>query len=100
MDSNQHRKVQRGFEDNKRGNYNWNAVYSGAYNETLVLMEHLSRKGKLAYAGYSLLIGNIFTPGILNSMRLIPREKLGAFKRFVATIKGRFDAVKDIKWSH
>ena len=29
------------YEENKRGNYNWDAVYAGSYNKTLILSEYL-----------------------------------------------------------
>ena len=77
------------YEDNKRGNYDWNAVYAGAYNKTLILSEYLKGIKKLNFLIYEFLIGNIFTPGILSTIRLIPREKHKAFLRFFAAMKGK-----------
>ena len=82
------------YEENKRGNFNWTAVEEGAYNETLVLLEYLKPLNKVAYLFYSLFIGNIFTPGIIQCLRILPREKVYALLRLFAAYKGRWEGFK------
>lgn len=81
------------YEKNKRGNYNWDAVYAGAYNEFITIWPYFSKLEKLGYILYAFFVGNIFTPGILQTIRLIPREGFNAIKRFFATLYGRNDAI-------
>ena len=81
-------------EENKRGNFSWRAVEDGAFNETLVLMEYLSPLTRIAYILYFLLVGNIFTPGLVQCLRMLPRERGNAFLRLFAAYKGRFEGLK------
>ena len=81
-------------EENQRGNFNWRAVEDGAYNETLVFMEYLSPLRRIGYVIFFMLMGNIFTPGFLEFIRILPREKGNAFLRLCAAYKGRFEGVK------
>ncbi len=83
------------YEENKRGNFSWRAVEDGAFNETLVLMEYLSPLRRVGYALYFLLMGNIFTPGILQCIRILPREKGDAFLRLLAAYKGRWEGLRE-----
>lgn len=83
-------------EENKRGNFSWRAVEDGAFNETLVLMEYLPPINRVAYILYFLLVGNIFTPGLLQCLRILPREKGDAFLRLFAAFRGRWEALKTL----
>jgi glycosyltransferase involved in cell wall biosynthesis len=82
------------YEANKRGNYDWKAVEDGAHNETLVLLDYLPFIRKFAYFIYMVFIGNIFTPGIVEFLRILPKEKGNAFLRLMAAYKGRYEGWK------
>ncbi len=81
-------------EENKRGNFSRRAVEDGAYNETLIIMEHLDLLRRIGYVLYFLLMGNIFTPGLLQCIRILPRERGNAFLRLFAAYQGRFEGLK------
>ncbi len=81
------------FERDKRGNFDYSAVLDGAFNETLVLLEYLPFFGKICHLFFALLTGNIFTPGLIQFIRILPREKKDAVHRFLASLEGRKKAI-------
>lgn len=54
---------------NQRGGFEPKALRNIVHNETLMVIEHLKLPGKLAFLGWSLLIGTHFTPGVLAAIR-------------------------------
>jgi cellulose synthase/poly-beta-1,6-N-acetylglucosamine synthase-like glycosyltransferase len=82
------------YEENKRGNFSRRAVEDGAYNETLVLMEYLKPLNRICCFAFLILVGNIFTPGLAQFIRILPREGRNAFLRLSAAFKGRWECFK------
>lgn len=76
------------FEKDMRGNFNYEAVVDGSFNRKKAVFKNLSFERKLSYLLYSLLIGDKFTPGLVQTLRLLPLEGLNGLKRFFATLQG------------
>jgi hypothetical protein len=74
-------------------------VYTRVYNETLILLEHLSRARRIAFLAYGLTIGTRRAPGMLQLVRaaLVGRRADRAYRR--AAFRGRSDAWRDFRRS-
>jgi cellulose synthase/poly-beta-1,6-N-acetylglucosamine synthase-like glycosyltransferase len=72
-------------------------VYVRVYNETLILLEHLSRPRRIAFLAWGLAIGTRRAPGLLQLFRaaLVGRRADRAYRR--AAFRGRRDAWRDVR---
>ena len=65
------------------------AVYNAAYNEALILSDHLKPWPRVAYRVWSALIGASETPGLLQAVRFTPTHGAVAWRRFAAAQRGK-----------
>lgn len=78
-----------------RGGFNAEALQRIIYNETLIILGHLSPPRRAAFLGWAALIGTREAPGFLQLVRITIARKPCAGQRFAATVNGRRAAVKD-----
>jgi GT2 family glycosyltransferase len=77
-------------DEDRRNHFSRAAVSNAAYNETLLLAEHLTPLRRLFFMFWALLVGTHSAPGLVNWLRLLVIERRTATARFLATISGRF----------
>lgn len=80
------------------------AVYNSSYNEALILLEHFyltpgKRTRILIYLVWSLLLGTRRAPGLVQALRFTPRFRGAAWRRFLMTQQGKFQAAADLQKS-
>ncbi len=75
--------------DDPRGGFSSRAVQSAAHNDTLIILEHLPRGGRVAYVGWASLFGTHEFPGMVHFALLLLRRRRHAGSRFAATWRGR-----------
>lgn len=76
------------------------AVFNAAYNEALVIWEHLGFMSRIAYVVWSLLIGDTSAPGILQAIRYSPAHGRVAWRRFRVTQSGKLCRLREVAgWS-
>ncbi len=73
-----------------RGRFDAAPHEDAVFNETLVLMEHLSPARRAAFVVWSVVIGTAASPGLLQLPRMLVREGRIALRRYQATHRGRF----------
>jgi GT2 family glycosyltransferase len=76
--------------EDQRGRYEWT---NAAYNETLSLLEHLTPMRRLVFIIWALLVGTRSSPGLLQWLRVLPREGRLAGKNLRAALTGRIQAL-------
>jgi GT2 family glycosyltransferase len=69
-------------------------VHDAAYNETLALLEHLSRLGRLAHLLWTTSVGTRATPGFAQAARSLLRQRDSGLQQLVANLKGRILAIR------
>lgn len=69
------------------------AVLNSSYNEALVLSEYFPTSQRAVYAIWSFLIGTRKSPGILQAIRFTPKFGMLAWRRYIATQRGKFLAL-------
>jgi len=67
-------------------------VRDAAYNETLALLEHLTRGGRLAHLLWTTSIGTRTTPGFAQAARSLPRRGDSKLQLLAANLIGRGQA--------
>lgn len=83
------------YDEDQRGKFNNLATENMAFNETLVLLKHLSTIRKVFYVSWALFVGNRGTPGAILFMRdFFIRRKREYWERFPAALRGRWEAWK------
>ncbi|MBW4603828.1 MAG: glycosyltransferase family 2 protein [Calothrix sp. FI2-JRJ7] len=78
------------FDEDKRGIFNEVAVINLAHNETLILLEYLQPIKRLIYILWAVLVGTRDAYGIVQVVRFFKSENTLALKKFVASLKGRW----------
>lgn len=63
-----------------------------AYNETLVLSEHLAGPRRLAYVVWSELVGRRYSPGLVQAVRFTPSLRRESWRRWQAAAQARREA--------
>jgi glycosyltransferase involved in cell wall biosynthesis len=63
-----------------------------AYNETLILLEHLSPAYRVVFAVWAVTVGSRAVPGLLQFLRFLPREGRFAGEKLRGALQGRFEA--------
>jgi GT2 family glycosyltransferase len=76
-------------DEDRRNHFSRVAVSNAAYNETLLLTEHLTSLRRLFFMLWALVVGTHAAPGLVNWLRLLVIERRTATARFLATISGR-----------
>jgi len=84
------------FDEDQRGaSFNSLAITNAAYNEALIRLSYLSPFERVIFYCWSVLIGTLGTPGLLQWLRFLPSEGSRAGASFLAAVKGKFDAWND-----
>jgi cellulose synthase/poly-beta-1,6-N-acetylglucosamine synthase-like glycosyltransferase len=84
-----HFQAQR-FDEDQRTTFNAVACSNIAHNETLVLLDHFHPGQRVVYLIWAILIGTRGTPGLLQLLRLLPRDGLVAVQMWQAAMQGRW----------
>jgi GT2 family glycosyltransferase/glycosyltransferase involved in cell wall biosynthesis len=71
-------------------------AHDAAYNETLALLEHLSRTGRLAHLLWTTCVGTRTTPGFAQAARSRLRREDHQLQHLAGNLKGRALAI----WTH
>lgn len=80
------------FDEDKRGKFNDRAFFNSVHNETLILLEHLPLAKRIAFILWINLIGSRKNFGLLQLLRFLPKEKGIALQKWLASVKGRYQA--------
>lgn len=78
------------FDEDKRNLFNAVAQTNIAHNETLALLQHISPIRRIIFMLWAILVGTSEIPGFVQYLRFLPQDKGFAFKKFIASIQGRF----------
>jgi GT2 family glycosyltransferase len=81
-------------DEDRRNTFCAEAVGNAAFNETLLLCEHLGPLRRSVFVLWALSIGHRAAPGFLQWCRLVARRSEHATQRFTATLRGRWSALK------
>ncbi|AJS59967.1 glycosyltransferase family 2 protein [Paenibacillus sp. IHBB 10380] len=82
------------FDEDKRNSFNETAFFNTAHNETYTLLKHLNWKRRLLFIGWIILIGSKSSPGVVQFIRILPKEKYNSFKKIIISYKGRWGGWK------
>jgi hypothetical protein len=77
-----------------RNGYHALALENAVFNETIILLEHLSPGKRAAFFTWGALVGTKGEPGLIQLGRLILRRDRTAFSRLAATRSGRSAALR------
>ncbi|WP_336774659.1 glycosyltransferase family 2 protein [Paenibacillus sp. MMO-58] len=89
------------FDEDKRNTFNETACINMAHNETYIILKHSGTFRRAVYLLYSMLVGSSPSPGLLQMIRMVPREGISAFRKLRTTYTGRWDGWKTWKtWSN
>lgn len=78
------------FDEDQRGKFNAVALMNAVHNETLALLEYLSLVRQVIFVTVVILVGTRGAPGFLQWLRLLPSEKSLASRKFLASLRGRW----------
>ncbi len=77
------------FDEDKRDRFNSIAWSNAVHNETLALLEHFPLSQRLSFTGWAFLIGTREALGLVQLLRLLPREGELAYLKWLASVQGR-----------
>lgn len=78
------------FDEDQRNSFNEIAWINLVHNETLVLLEHLPPMRRVIFLLWAILVGTRDSLGILQWLRLLPREGKLAGQKWLASMRGRW----------
>ncbi|WP_245699668.1 glycosyltransferase [Paenibacillus glacialis] len=78
-------------EDKRNQSFNYNAQRNAVHNETIILLEHLSKSMKVFYLLWAVLIGTRSSWGVAQFIRFYSKERKVALSKLSSSIKGRRD---------
>lgn len=81
------------FDEDKRDTFNELAVTNAVHNETLILLEHFSWIQRTVFLVWAMLVGTRDAPGFLQWLRFSAKEGSLAGKKWLASIRGRWQGV-------
>lgn len=82
------------FDEDQRDNFNDLAWTNAVHNETLALLEHFSAWQRLVFLSWAVLIGTREALGIVQYLRLLPSEGAIAQRKWLASVKGRWQGLQ------
>lgn len=85
------------FDEDQRQKFDSTATLNAAFNETLILIEYLPSFRKEVFFLWSVLVGTRQSFGFLQLLRFLPKEGLLAWSKYLAVMKGRWQARKIFK---
>jgi cellulose synthase/poly-beta-1,6-N-acetylglucosamine synthase-like glycosyltransferase len=81
-------------DEDQRNTFCSEAIYNAAFNEALLLSEHLRGWRRRTYSAWSAIIGHRASPGLLQYARLLANEPRTATARYRAARAGRREALR------
>jgi GT2 family glycosyltransferase len=87
------------FDEDGRNKFNEIALINAVHNETLTLLAHLSPLKRTIFLTWVNLVGTRNSLGIVQLLRFLPREGLLAGRKWLASIKGRWQGWQTWKQS-
>jgi GT2 family glycosyltransferase len=85
-------------DEDQRGVFHPKALVNAVHNETLALLKHMKGIQRPVFLAWSILIGTSSAPGIIQFMRFWPRERQVAWKKLLASFRGRYEGW--LTWKH
>ncbi|BDI33118.1 hypothetical protein CCAX7_51690 [Capsulimonas corticalis] len=77
------------FDEDQRNQFNAVALSNIAHNETIALLDYLPGPRRIAFIVWSILVGTRVCPGLVQVLRLLPKEKALVISRCKASLSGR-----------
>ena len=85
------------FDEDVRGKFNYLAASNKVYNETLILLEHLTGLRRNAFLLWGIFVGTKGHRGLLQSLRFLPTEGIVSIQKLLASFQGRYQAYKALQ---
>jgi len=82
------------FDEDQRNAFNAIAWANKAHNETVGLLDHLSSPRQIIYLAWAFLVGTRDVLGFVQLCRFLPVEKDLAFRKWLASIQGRWQGIQ------
>ncbi|WP_435169792.1 glycosyltransferase family 2 protein [Paenibacillus glycanilyticus] len=82
------------FDEDKRNLFNETACMNMAHNETYMILKHSNAFRRMMYVMWVITVGSSPSPGLLQLIRMVPREGVTAFRKLSTTFRGRWDGWK------
>ena len=82
------------FDEDQRNAFNAIAWANKAHNETVGLLDHLSSPRKIIYLAWAFLVGTRDVLGFVQLCRFLPVEKDLAFRKWLASMQGRWQGLQ------
>jgi len=82
------------FDEDQRHAFNAIAWANKAHNETVGLLDHLSSPRQIIYLAWAFLVGTRDVLGFVQLCRFLPVEKDLAFRKWLASIQGRWQGIQ------
>jgi GT2 family glycosyltransferase len=73
-------------------------LFDSAHNEVVAVWKALRAPGRVAYVGWSLLVGTGVSPGLVQAIRYMPRLGIGSWRRFWIVQRGKVAAYRKLGW--
>lgn len=87
------------FDEDQRHSFNEIAFFNAAHNETYAMLKHLGLFNRIMYLLWVVSIGSKSSPGVVQGIRMLPRQKGIALKKVALAFKGRWGGWKTWKGS-
>lgn len=78
------------FDEDQRNRFNEIAFYNMAHNETYSILKHFGQIDRTIYLAWVIMVGSKSSPGIIQCIRMLPRQKSMALKKVLLAFKGRW----------
>lgn len=82
------------FDEDQRDNFNDLAWTNAVHNETLALLEHFAPWQRLVFWVWAFAVGTREALGIVQYIRLLPAEGAIAQRKWLASVKGRWQGLQ------
>ncbi|MDZ8049868.1 MAG: glycosyltransferase family 2 protein [Aulosira sp. ZfuVER01] len=78
------------FDEDQRNNFNEIALINLVHNETLVLLEYLPPLRRAVFLLWAILVGTRDSLGLIQWLRLLPKQGQLASQKLLASLRGRW----------
>jgi glycosyltransferase involved in cell wall biosynthesis len=78
------------FDEDQRDKFNYTALVNHIHNETLSLLEYFSPLQRAVFLVWSVFIGVRNRRGLVQCLRLIPKEGFLSLEKYLAALEGRW----------
>jgi cellulose synthase/poly-beta-1,6-N-acetylglucosamine synthase-like glycosyltransferase len=83
------------FDEDQRGSFNSLAWVNAVHNETLILLEHFSPIQRIVFFVWAVLIGTRMALGIVQWLRLLPKEGNLSTQKWLSSLRGRWEGLQN-----